>query len=684
MIENPNFEVTDDSLPGWDLVGASKEDAIVSGDAHSGHHFLKLTPTGGRSACVSQPAQVSPSRKYGLVWWMRMEGGDPWHWTYLTRFTGVEIEFLSEAGERISSEPRRIRCLRTPGWRRSWLVFETPEDASKVRVAFVLDSPTEISMEMHIDEVELEPIPEEIPAAKGRLRLNALVEGESETTYARFSVRDTDGIEYWPDFSFPFKDGRFYHVNDLSLNYLDLPGGRYSVKASKGPEYLAAERDVEISPGQELEVSLELKRGLRTEDWYGGDHHVHLFFHKGSMHPQMTIQDVMKIAKGEGLNFVSFCGEWSELEDNLGNHQIAKERDFMGQVGLESVNDFYGHLCTMGWKEIPEQSIPMRCVPWPMNTDTIESLESQGGAWVNAHPFDRILPGKVVENMADPERLCNARELPIILGLGHRTNIDILCHSTPGGAELKTAEYYRLLNMGFKEGVTASTDFYVDQGRGTPGHNRTYVRADSFDFRHISEGYRRGRTYATNGPLVEFEVDGHQIGDEFNIPAPGKLTVKVKAFSRMGLDQADVILNGKVVHVLSAEGNWIEGECAVDVDKSSWVALHVKGPVDDDIEPWDLSPDQRNLQDQFCHTSPVFVRVGDDPIRAKREDVEFLLDWLDAAVSAFHAIDRMWDGYPDEHYLASSYSDEDRKRIAAAFEKRVARAKRNIARLLEG
>jgi hypothetical protein len=119
------------------------------------------------------------------------------------------------------------------------------------------------------------------------------------------------------------------------------------------------------------------------------------------------------------------------------------------------------------------------------------------------------------------------------------------------------------------------------------------------------------------------------------------------------------------------------------VNKSSWVAAHVEGPVNDDIEPWDLTPDQRNLQNQFAHTSPVYIIVGDEPITPSRDDVDFLIAWVDAARRAFRGLDRIWEGHPEESYLASSFTDEQRKEITEAFEKRAADAKAALARLLK-
>ncbi len=677
MIPNPSFEYDGpDGIQGWEVVGARPRDILWTGEAHSGDRCIALHPTGSRLECRSAHLPARPGTMYGVEWWMTIEGNRPWHWTYWTNFTGVELAYLDADGKEMGIERRRLRCLRTDGWRRAWQVFDSPEGTDSVRLGFVLDSPDHIEMNMRIDDVNIKEVGGRIPEGRGRIAVRAY-DGGAGPTFARFSVKDDNGQSLFPDFSYPFKSGLFYHLNDPALNFLDVPKGTYGVRATKGPAFEASEKAVEVKEGKQARVRLDLKPAFRDglRGWLGGDHHVHLFFHKHSVHPQITVDDVMKIAKGEGLNFVSFCGEWTEFLDNMGNHAMAKDSSFIGQVGLESVNDFYGHLCTMGWTEVPPQGIPMRCVPWPMNTDTIESLEKMGGAWINAHPFDRIIPGKVVENMGDPERLCNARELPIILALGHRTCFDILCHATPGGAELKTSQYYRLLNMGFRIGITASTDFYVDQARGTPGHNRTYVRSTALDFAKVAEAYRLGRTYATNGPLVDLEVAGVKVGDQLDLPeGRHQLKGRIKAYSRMGLDRATIIVNGEPVKTLRSKGNRIDAGFQVEVTKSSWIAAHVEGPVNDDVEPWDLTPDQRNLQSQFAHTSPVYVEVGGRAIQPTVADVDFLLAWIDAARRAFHLLERMWDGHPEEVYLKSSFSAEERQEITEAFEDRVSRA----------
>ena len=92
---------------------------------------------------------------------------------------------------------------------------------------------------------------------------------------------------------------------------------------------------------------------------------------------------------------LSFQGEMSELLANMGKTVLMAE-DFVGEVGLESVSDFYGHVCNlhvtlpMAESKEDDAGFPMRLVSWPMNADVLEHQLRTGGASVYAHPFDKL------------------------------------------------------------------------------------------------------------------------------------------------------------------------------------------------------------------------------------------------------------------------------------------------------
>ena len=62
---------------------------------------------------------------------------------------------------------------------------------------------------------------------------------------------------------------------------------------------------------------------------------------------------------------------------------------------------------------------------------------------------------------------------------------------------------------------------------------------------------KRGRTFATNGPLLGFSLGKRQIGDELRLPA-GSHEVKFTAWLRsiVPVDHLEVICNGQVARDL--------------------------------------------------------------------------------------------------------------------------------------
>jgi len=150
----------------------------------------------------------------------------------------------------------------------------------------------------------------------------------------------------------------------------------------------------------------------------------------------------------------------------------------------------------------------------------------------------------------------------------------------------------------------------------------------------------------------------------------------------MGLSKAQIIVNGDTVRTIATEGKRLNASVDLDVRQSCWIAAYIEGPVNRDVEPWDLSPDQRNLKSQFAHTSPVYIKVGGQPIRPDPSDIAFLSSWLDAIMKAFRSQPDIWNGYPDEPYLASSYTAEDRERITRTLKERIDAAKEALRSML--
>ena len=72
--------------------------------------------------------------------------------------------------------------------------------------------------------------------------------------------------------------------------------------------------------------------------------------------------------------------------------------------------------------------------------------------------------------------------------------------------------WYEILNTAFRMTPTAGTDYPC--GRVTiPGRERFYTKVEGpFTYKNWLEGVRRSHTFVTNGPILEFQVNGKGMG----------------------------------------------------------------------------------------------------------------------------------------------------------------------------
>ena len=76
--------------------------------------------------------------------------------------------------------------------------------------------------------------------------------------------------------------------------------------------------------------------------------------------------------------------------------------------------------------------------------------------------------------------------------------------------------WYRLLNCGFRLAISAGTDSFTNiADHYTPGGGRVYVHAGSeLRYDEWVANYKRGRSFASNGPVIILTADGKEPGDE--------------------------------------------------------------------------------------------------------------------------------------------------------------------------
>lgn len=125
---------------------------------------------------------------------------------------------------------------------------------------------------------------------------------------------------------------------------------------------------------------------------------------------------------------------------------------------------------------------------------------------------------------------------------------------------------------------------------------------------------RSGNTFATYGPLVEFAVEGKAAGQRIGMGKSGG-TVNVTwelASCTVPMTRVDLVVNGEIRQSAAVDPHAAQGHWAVRIEKSSWLALLVRGRY----------PERPEMI--AAHTSPVVVEVADSPFFAAADALSIL------------------------------------------------------------
>src|SRR5208282_5493946 len=138
---------------------------------------------------------------------------------------------------------------------------------------------------------------------------------------------------------------------------------------------------------------------------------------------------------------------------------------------------------------------------------------------------------------------------------------------------------------------------------------------------------KRGRTFATNGPLLGFSLGSKKLGDELRLHS-GDNKVKFKAWLRsfVPIDHLEVICNGRVVRELKINSDHenADVEGGFPISQSGWCLLRAWSDKAED-PVLDIYP--------YATTSPIYVSVAGSTTKSK-EDAAYFVAWIDRLSAA--------------------------------------------------
>jgi hypothetical protein len=430
---------------------------------------------------------------------------------------------------------------------------------------------------------------------------------------ARVYVTAADGLAYAPKGSIArfaaLPAEPFFHAEGGFE--LELPAGRTVIEAVRGLEYRLARHELDLEPGKDHEAEIKLSRWVHMarRGFYSADAHVHANYTAGH-HQVITPADVRLMALAEDLNNTNLMvansfgalihdREFFEGQPHAlsGAEHILYWNEEMRNAGL------YGHMCLFGLKRLVEPVYTgFRGTPqsedYPPNFVQARAARAQGGAVTYAHP-----------GYAATEAGASARELPVDAALGAVDAMDVLSNNPE---EVAVELWYKLLNAGIRLGISAGTDSFTNVAdHYTPGGHRVYARlAGPFSYAKWIAEFKRGHTFATNGPMIWLTVNGAEPGDELKLAgAPQQVFVNVKVDSNEPPEKIELVVNGRTISPAPK---------MLRLERSAWIAARAAGP-------WNRMV--INDTSLFAHTSPVYVTLGGKPIRSAA-DARYWQEWI--------------------------------------------------------
>jgi hypothetical protein len=158
--------------------------------------------------------------------------------------------------------------------------------------------------------------------------------------------------------------------------------------------------------------------------------------------------------------------------------------------------------------------------------------------------------------------------------------------------------FYRFMNIGLRVPFSTGTDWFIYD------FSRVYVEvSEPLTVERWLDGLEKGRTYITNGPLLQFSLGEYSPGDVIRLAQPQELNISSHAVGRCDFQKIEVIYNGRIVQSapsLSVGGHFEARNTApLLISEPGWVVLRI-------------SSEQKNELGAplFGHTSAVYVEIA--------------------------------------------------------------------------
>lgn len=429
-----------------------------------------------------------------------------------------------------------------------------------------------------LDSLTGKPTPARIRITKQEHVVNILPSGAIAVMYGLWD--HADGFGFLPDSAF-YSDGGFE---------LMLPTGEYKFSFSKGLEYVDQQYVFNVEANNPLVKTIKMHRWINMPQrgWYSADGHIHI--RRSPREDPMLLQWMM--AEGINVGVLLRMGDY---------HATYYEQYGFGERGIYQSGD---HMLTAGQEDprTPE-------LGHALGIAATKKVRFRDEYYFYDKVYDKLREYGGVTGYAHQAKSFHGYRGLMLDGLRHKVDALELLQFCVSEDPLLTDHYYHMLDLGYAITAIAGSDFpWCGHDHDGPpernariGNVRFYTyTGSSLTFHRWREGLKTGHTFVTNGPILEFTVNGRMPGDSLEVTKGNELTITAIAYghpSQAPLHNLEIVKHGKVIaraHVSD------KGQSA------SQLNLSMKVTADDGF--WIAARSNTGMT-QAAHTTPVYVSV---------------------------------------------------------------------------
>ncbi|MFI4912221.1 MAG: CehA/McbA family metallohydrolase [Sedimentisphaeraceae bacterium JB056] len=335
-----------------------------------------------------------------------------------------------------------------------------------------------------------------------------------------------------------------------------MPAGNWEVHINHGFEYEPVFETVAVEAGKKTRKIFRLKRWINMPEmgWYSGDDHIHSRLMSDADAEKLLM--IIRAADVHVGNVLMMGNSYRTFFEQRGYGKDYRVQDgnYVLIPGMEDPRHFYGHAIGTNLARLVRKD--------DMYLDNVwiaDNVNRDGGVYGQAHVLFNIF------NII--------RDIAVLLPLDKTYFGEIMQSGL-----LDTSVYYDFLNLGYKYAASTGSDMPFGHAVGE-AVIYVYTGKGEFSSDKWFQGLKDGKTFVTNGPIIDFRVDDAIPGEEIHTNSNRKVKVYAKAMGIPGITspkELQVIRFGEVYKSKISDDpqkSILEMEFEMDTEYGCWIAL---------------------------------------------------------------------------------------------------------------